>query len=217
MGSLSAAGSLAPVSTSQHSRSVSTQQPRIPSSRKERYENLLRQHMIQPLPNISIRSALLMQTGMSKSKEVFSKTYRRSVGSCARDTHGEPSLSGDEHDVAPGFLGAATGVWVEYVSRFLLRFFLNRSTDAESSLPAGLPSHPQHLPSCLSSQPYTTPSPRRSALTLLAKASSGASPTDSRPTSSRPSAASGGRSCRPSRPLLRATSSISGRSRCTLG
>lgn len=100
----------ATANANQHSRSVSALPAQSPISRKAQYDQLLGRHMIQPLPSLTIRSSLLMQTGMSKSREVFSKTYRRSAPAQPKDAS---DLQNAELELAPGFVGAATGVWIE--------------------------------------------------------------------------------------------------------
>jgi hypothetical protein len=70
--------------------------------------------MVQPLSDVTIRSSLLMQSGMSKSREVFSQTYRRSPAGHLPSKDGSLGVSQDAHlNAAPGFIGAATGVWIE--------------------------------------------------------------------------------------------------------
>lgn len=74
--------------------------------------------MVQPLSDVTIRSSLLMHSGMSRSREVFSQTFRRSPAG-TRPSGDDPTVtdsvgSDAQLSAAPGFVGAATGVWIEY-------------------------------------------------------------------------------------------------------
>jgi hypothetical protein len=105
---------LAVPATQQHARSDSTSVPPGPTSRKAHFDRHLHRHMVQPLSDVTIRSSLLMQSGMSKSREVFSQTYRRSPAGHLPSKDGSLGVSQDAHlNAAPGFIGAATGVWIE--------------------------------------------------------------------------------------------------------